>query len=451
MALLIRDTTVITCDAERRILTRAAVAVEGDRIAALGPSDELARRYPQAEVVDGRGKAVLPGLINSHTHVWYTAARGMQEDFGYPATIPTNVHDVLSAEEYAVFAMLGAIECIRSGSTTLFEIGSRVEDYVEPLCATGLRLVLGLNGADLIPESARGGAFEYSPERGDRSLARQDALISRWHGARDGLISCFATAHAPETCSPRLLHGVQDLASKYGVGRTVHLNQSQWEVDSLLKLRGVRPTEYVDAEGFLGPDLIAAHCRFMNDAEIAIFGRSGSTMAFNPVLAARRGVVPRAGAIRAAGGRVVTGSDNMAHDMVEVLRLSLMLGRIENHDDRHPQPEDVLEWATRDAAGPLRLPDVGSLEPGKKADLILLNARKPHLVPTVRLVATWVHNGQASDVESVMVNGQWLMRDNRVLVLDEAAVVDQAEAIARAAWRRMMDRHPSVSYPISLD
>jgi 5-methylthioadenosine/S-adenosylhomocysteine deaminase len=442
---------VITCDAGRRVLRNAAIAIEGDLVGAIGSGDDLVRRFPDAEVIDGRGKAVLPGLINSHTHVWYTAARGMQEDFGYPPTIPTNVHDTLSAEENAVFAMLGTLECIRSGNTTLFEIGSRVEDYVEDISKTGTRLVLGLNGADVLPEGVRQGHFEYSPARAEKSLARQDELIVRWHGAEQGRITCFATAHAPETCSPRLLRGVQDLASKYSIGRTIHLNQSQWEVDSILALRGVRPTQYLDGEGFLGPDLIAAHCRFMDDAEIETFGRSRSCMVFNPVLAARRGVVPRAGAIRAAGASVVTGSDNMAHDMVEVMRMALLLGRIENHDDMHPQPEDVLEWTTRDAGRALRLPETGSLEPGKKADLIVLDARKPHLVPTVRLVSTWIHNGQASDVESVMVDGRWLMRDGHVLAVDEARIVDEAEAIARRGWRRMMERHPSTHYPLQVD
>src|SRR5690349_748900 len=95
MSLVIRDATVITCDASRTVLRDAAVAVEGDRIAAVGPTAEVAPKFPNAELVDGRGKAVLPGLINSHTHVWYTAARGMQEDFGYPPTIPTDVHNVL--------------------------------------------------------------------------------------------------------------------------------------------------------------------------------------------------------------------------------------------------------------------------------------------------------------------------------------------------------------------
>src|SRR5438309_978939 len=131
-ATVIRDTTLITCNPERAILRSASIAIEGDRIAAIGGS-EIAGSYPHADVVDGRGKAVLPGLINSHTHVWYTVARGIQEDFGYPPIVPTAVHDTLSAEELSVFAVLGAIECIRSGSTTLFEIGSRVPDYVEQI------------------------------------------------------------------------------------------------------------------------------------------------------------------------------------------------------------------------------------------------------------------------------------------------------------------------------
>jgi len=242
------------------------------------------------------------------------------------------------------------------------------------------------------------------------------------------------------------------MAERHAIGRTIHLDQSQWEVDSIQRIYGMRPAQYVEGQDFLGPDLVAAHCRFMDDAEIELFGRSGSVMAFNPVLAACRGVVPRSRAIAAAGGLVVTGSDNMAHDMVEVMRMALLLARVESHDDRHPQPEDVLEWTTRNGSRALRLgADVGSLEPGKKADLILIDARRPHLVPTVRLVSTFIHNGQAGDVESVMVDGRWLMRDGRVLVADEAEVVEQAEAIARQGWRRMMDRNPSIHYPLQLD
>ena len=450
MAVLIRDTTLVTCDAQRTIRHHACLAIDGERIAAVGGED-LAARFPGAEVVDGRGKAVFPGLINSHTHVWYTTGRGVQEDFGYPPTIPTAMHDVLSAEELTVFALLGTLECIRSGSTTLFEIGSRLPDYAEAVAASGPRLVFGQNSADAMPETVRAGTFEYSEQRAEQSLGRQEDVISRWHGADHGRITCFATAHAPETCSPRLLRGVMDLAAKHGIGRTIHLDQSQWEVDSLLRIRGIRPTEYMRQQDFLGPDLIAAHCRFMDDGEIATFGRARGVMAFNPVLAACRGVVPRARALQDAGATIVTGSDNMAHDMVEVLRLALLLGRIERHDDIELQPEDVLEWTTRNASQALRLGDqIGSLEVGKQADLMVLDARRPHLAPTLRLVSTLIHNGQAGDVESVMVGGRWLMRDGRVLVLDEPAIVAEAEAIARRGWQRMMDRHPEVRYPFEI-
>ena len=142
-------------------------------------------------------------------------------------------------------------------------------DYAEALARTGLRLVLGQNAADL---DVRDGQFASEAGRTEASLARLDEVISRWHGAEDGRITAFATAHAPETCSPELLRGVRDLAERHAVGTTIHLNQSQWEVDTILGLRGVRPTEYLERAGFLGPRLIAAHCRFMSPDEIQILG-----------------------------------------------------------------------------------------------------------------------------------------------------------------------------------
>ena len=131
MPIVIRDTTVVTSDAARTVHHDASIVVDADRIVAIGPTEEIDRRYPGAERVDGRGKAVFPGLVNCHTHLWLTVARGIQEDFGFPSTLrfPTTVQAMLSPEENAVFAMLGALECLRGGNTTLLEIGTRVPDF----------------------------------------------------------------------------------------------------------------------------------------------------------------------------------------------------------------------------------------------------------------------------------------------------------------------------------
>jgi cytosine/adenosine deaminase-related metal-dependent hydrolase len=168
-------------------------------------------------------------------------------------------------------------------------------------------------------------------------------------------------------------------------------------------------------------------------------------------MAARRAAAPPIQALAAAGCTIAVGTDNMAHDMLEAMRTALFVERISRQDGERPWPEDVLEWGTLDGARALGLgADVGSLEVGKKADLIVLDARRPHLVPALRIVSGWIHNGQASDVESVMVDGRWLMRDHKVLTIDEADIVTRAEEIGRRVWRQLVDRHPNVPFPITL-
>ena len=145
------------------------------------------------------------------------------------------------------------------------------------------------------------------------------------------------------------------------------------------------------------------------------------------------------------------GSDNMTHDMVEVLRSGVFYERVRRNSQMHPMPEDVLEWATMGSARALRLDQkVGSLEPGKQADLFIINSSRAHLVPNLRIVSAFVHNGQAGDIESVMVDGQWLMRDRKVLTIDEASVVEAAQEVGTRAWQRLLDRYPNVPFPFTL-
>ena len=453
MPIMIRDTVIVTSDAARTVHHDAALVVEDDRIAAIGPPAELDRRFPGAERVDGRGKAVLPGLVNCHTHLWFTVARGIQEDFGFPSTLryPTTVSAMLSAEENAVFAMLGALEALRGGTTALLEIGYRVPDYARQVAATGLRVVFGQSASDLEPDGIPDDRFEYSPARGEATLTAVDDVIATWHGAAKGRITCVVAAHAPEACSPGLLRAARELAERRDVPTTIHVNQSQWEVESVMRVRGVRPTEYLFQRDFLGPRLVAAHCRFLSPAEVALLGRSRASVSHNAAMAARRAAAPPIQALAAAGCTIAMGSDNMAHDMVEVMRTGLFMERVARQDAQQPQPEDVLEWATRHGAAALGLGAIaGSLEVGKKADLIVIDARRPHLVPTMRIVSGFVHNGQAADVASVMVDGRWLMRDGRVLTIDEGDVVARAEEIGQRVWRQLVERYPDVPFPIRL-
>jgi 5-methylthioadenosine/S-adenosylhomocysteine deaminase len=450
---LIKNTTVVTSDATGTVHHDAALVIDGDVIAAIGPTQDVTRQFREADVIDGRGKAVFPGLVNCHTHLCLTAWRGIQEDFGFPSTLkfPTNVRALMSAEENAVFAMLGAVEALRSGNTTLLEIGRDTASYAEVLTTSGLRLVLAETAMDVEPEGVRHGRFVYSPALGEQALRRTADLFSRWHGALDGLITCFVGPYATEACSPDFLRQTRAFAEQHDTGYTIHQNESRWETDAVMKVRGLRPTEYLFHADFLGPRLVGGHCRFMQPSEISLLGHSGAFVSFNAAMAARRGVSPPIQALEAAGCAIALGSDNMAEDMVEVMRTALFMERVARQDGLHLQPEEVLGWGTRHGARALRLDrQIGSLEVGKKADLFLVNTRRPNLVPTLRIVSAFIHNGQAADIESVMVGGQWLLRDGKVLTMDEADIVDRAQEIGLRVWHELVRRYPDVPFPIRL-
>jgi 5-methylthioadenosine/S-adenosylhomocysteine deaminase len=227
----------------------------------------------------------------------------------------------------------------------------------------------------------------------------------------------------------------------------VHLIQIWGEVAAVQEQRGLRPTEYLARCDFLSPRLVAAHCRCMTPDEERLLGASGAAVAFNAAIAARRGLSPRIADLEAYGCTIALGTDNMAEDMVEVMRTALFMEGVRRQDGRHPTPEQALMWATRHGYSALGIGDGGWLAPGNKADLIMIELRRAHLVPLLRVVSCFVHRGQARDVEAVMVDGRWLMRDGALLTMDEAAIVQEADRIGRAAWQRLFAERPALVPP----
>jgi 5-methylthioadenosine/S-adenosylhomocysteine deaminase len=425
------QTTIVTADAGRTVLHERALAVDGDVIAAIGPTDDLLRAYPQAEVYNGRGKALLPGLINCHAHLTATLNRGITEDFGFPPTLhlPVAAHSLLSAEELTVMALLGALESLKSGTTTLVENAQGIATYADALAQTGLRWVFAESGREA-------------------ALQRLHDSFRAWHGAHQGLITVFPAAALTEASSPDLLRAIRAFAEQHDLGYTIHLAQSRLEIESMMRLRGVRPTVFLHTHDFLSPRLFAAHCRYVDAAEIALLGNARTIVTHQAGMAARRAVIPPIPALRAAGCPIAMGTDNNSQDMLEVMRAGLLTERILRDDSTQPQPEDMSQETTRGGAYAVRQATaLGSLEVGKKADLLVLNTQQAHLVPTLRIVSGWIHNGQAADIEAVMVNGRFLMRDRTVLTIDEARIVQEAERIGRRAWNQLLERYPSAPFP----
>jgi len=445
-------TTVVGREA---VLNDAALVVEGNTIAAIGLTDDILRQYPRAEVYEGRGKALFPGLINCHAHLAQTLGRGFNEDFGFPNSARLSVQpaSLLSREENALMVTVGALECIRSGTTTVVESASNIANSASALAQTGIRCVFAESIRDrengsgpMSPELlAASEAPRFSARLRDQGLQRINDLFTEWHG-KEGRISVFPAATLAEDASPELLQAVRAFAEQHDLGYTIHLNQSHAEVDFMVRYHGLRPTAFLDRHGFLGPRLFAAHCRYVDDAEIALLGRSKTIVSHQAAMAANRGVIPPVPALRAAGCPIANGTDNNTNDMFEVMRVALLTERIRRDDPRpglRPQPEDILDDATAGGAHAVgQATALGSLEVGKKADLLVLDTQRIHLVPAMRIVSAWIHNGQPSDIESVMVDGKFVMRDRKILTLDEPRIIADADRVGRRVWAKVLESGP---------
>lgn len=452
--MLITNATIVTGDEAGTIHHGGAIAIEGNRIAAIGPSAEITAKYPGAEVVDATGRAVFPGFANIHTHLVMTLARGVFEDLSPPHEPPFTGGlspiplPPLTPEEQRVMCELGALEALRSGTTAVLEDATQIENYAAAMEATGLRMLLAERSWDRVGTSIGDPAeFKRDAKVGEAGIARIRALHAKWNGAAGGRIRVGVSAWAPDMCSPELLRNLRDLQQELDTVCTIHLNQIWGEVAAVQAHHNMLPTEFLDSIGFIHDRMIGAHCRCMAPLEEKILGKRGAHVAFNSAIAARRGLSPRVCEMADAGCNIAMGSDNMAEDMVEVMRTGLFMERVRRKDGRNPTPEEALRWATRNGYKAMGVPDGGWLAPGNLADLIMLRTDRAHLVPFLRPVSVFVHQGQARDIDDVMVDGRWLMRDGAILTMDEARILREADEVSNRAWARLFAERPDIEVP----
>jgi len=423
--LVVTNGTVVTMDAQRHVIENGAVAVRGDSIVAVGPSADIAAQYDAAKIVDARGAIVMPGLINGHAHAAMSLFRGMADDLALDDWLkkyifPAEARNV--TEDFVVWGTrLGLLEMLRGGITTYADMYYFEDAVARVTKEAGMRGVLGETILDFpAPDNKTvAQALEYTQK-----------FIEHWKG--DPLIVAAAAPHSMYTCSAKTLQEAAALARRNHAPILIHLAEAPFELQLSREKYGITPVGYLAREGILGPDVTGAHCVWVDQADIATLVQYGVGCTNNPSsnMKTAAGVSPVVDML-AAGAAVGLATDGAAsnnnQDMFEEMDLAAKLQKITRMDSRALPAEQVVEMATIGGARAVHLEKlIGSLEAGKKADLIVVDTTAPHATPMYNVYSQLVYALKATDVRSVVIGGKMVMEDRKMLTLDETAILVKA-------------------------
>jgi 5-methylthioadenosine/S-adenosylhomocysteine deaminase len=424
-------------DGARAIYQDGSVAIRGDSIAAVGKRAEIESRYRAPQVVDARDHLVLPGFINGHTHVPMTLFRGLHDDVTlndwlYKYIFPAEAKNV--NEQFVRWGTrLAAAEQIRAGVTTFADMYYFEDAIAEETKAAGMRGVLGETLIDFPAPDNKSEA---------EMLAYTEKFLKRWQG--DPLIHAAPAPHSIYTCSKKTLQDAAALARKYHAPILIHVAEMKKEWEDSNKTNGMSPVQYLEKIGVLGPEIVAAHCIFVDEADRKLLAERGVGCVHNPSsnMMIASGVSPVL-EMRAAGIAVGLGTDGPAGsnndlDVMEEIDLAAKLAKISKLNPLALNAKAVVEMATIDGARALHMDkEIGSLEAGKKADLVLINLREPNAVPMYDVYAQIAYSLKASDVDTVLIGGRVVMRDRKLLTVDEPGVLERAREYGESVKRSL--------------
>ncbi|MGG5818619.1 amidohydrolase family protein [Falsiroseomonas sp. HW251] len=436
--LLVTNALVMTLDDAGTIIPGGAIAIAGTRILAIGSTAELTKTYAPARTIDARDRLALPGLVNVHNHSPLMITRGMVEDLGFAPMYVPNIPQGhrLSQEEAFLLSRLGVYEMLRQGSTTIVDYYRFPEALAAAHAELGTRAIIGGRIHDVDPEALAQGRHDHATQIGRASIVENAELIARWNG-HDGRIRCDWAPHAPDTCSDALLKEVAGLADAHGGNVHTHLAQSKSEVRIVRERTGKSPAEALDAAGLLHARTIAAHCIHLDAADVALCGRAGMTVAHSPIGNAKAGDVAPILALRDAGARIALCTDTMSGDMVEAMRWAVCMQRVRQGGEFVLDAATALRWATRAGAEAIGMADeIGVLEPGRKADVILLDLTAPTLAPVVDGAGILVWSASGHDVDTAIVDGRVVLEGGLPTLTDGPAIVREAQKVAEGLWTR---------------
>lgn len=436
--MIVSGGTVVTMDAQRRVIEDGAVAVANGRIVAVGKRSEVVGRFTAREVIDARGAAVIPGLINGHTHIPMSLFRGIADDLDLNEWLtkyifPAEAKNV--TEEFVrAGAQLGLAEMIRGGTTTYCDMYYFEDAIAEETERAGVRGLLGETVIDFpVPDNKTWPA----------AMAYTDRFVKRWKGNR--LITAAVAPHAPYTVSEAHLKEVRSFSDRTGAPVVTHVAETRKEVEDITRDHGATPVEYLARIGFLSLRTVAAHTVHLTENEIKLLRQYSVGSVHNPEsnMKLASGVAPVPQMLK-AGVAVGLGTDGAASnndlDMWEAMDYAAKLHKLSTGDPKVVTAEEALALATIGGARALHMEaDIGSLEEGKRADIVVVGLDSLHQTPRYNVYSHLVYATKASDVRTVVIEGRVVMRERRLLTLNEALIKQKARAIRERITRSLAE------------
>jgi 5-methylthioadenosine/S-adenosylhomocysteine deaminase len=434
--IVIKNGIVVTMNNEKLILKNGGLAIEDDRIIDIGKSENIQKEYSADVELDAKGKVVLPGFVNTHTHLFQNLLKGRRDDLPlfdwvFDVTMPQVKSQFQDAQDgnfevgyYA--ALLGCVEALKSGTTCLVDMDLRNPQVPEAFKLTGIRGFYAMNLADQwVPPEV------LLPR--EQAMEIFDQISRKWHGAENGRIQCMYAPSTPYICSKEFLQEIKEQADKNQMRITIHVSETKNERDLIKKETGKLPFDYLNSLGFLGSKVTAVHCVWISDKEIDLLKKTDTKVSHNPEsnMKLGSGVAPiplmlRKGITVSLGTDGCASNDNL--DMFEAMRTAAFLHKVANLNASIISSYDVLKMATIDGAKSVGLEDkVGSLETGKKADLMLVDLESVHLRPLNDVISTLVYCANAGDVETVIVDGEIVVRDHVISAVEEKKLISEVE------------------------
>jgi 5-methylthioadenosine/S-adenosylhomocysteine deaminase len=446
--LLLTNAVILTMDKQFRVFEPGALAVSGDKIVAVGEEKEIAAAYSSTNTIDCHGKVLMPGLVNAHTHVPMSLLRGLADDLrldvwlmGYMMPVE---REFVSPDFVYLGTQLSCAEMIRSGITSFADMYYFEEDVARGTADAGMRAVCSQTVMKFPTPDAH--SFEDS-------LALSREFIKAWKG--HPLIVPSVAPHAPYTCTNEILRATAELAVEFDVPLHTHLSETSFEVENMRNDQGMPVIPYVKKQGLFEAKVLAAHCVHIDEGEMRTMLHAGAGISHNPSsnLKLASGAAPVKRMLE-LGLNVGIGTDGPASnndlDMFEEIRLAAFLAKGISGDPTALPARTTLLMATRMGADAMHIGDItGSLEVGKRADLILVDTSPLHNSPHFRhdinsTYAQVVYAGHSTDVTDVMVNGKWLMRERILLTLDEKTLLEHSQEYAKKIDIFLMQREQSV-------